>query len=275
MQYSPVYLYPNIIKAYTNALDSWPGGFNKVYQRTLKIYRGTDNKLDLQIRNGDQKAIDISGNYIVFSLFARETQELLLKKDCVETNDSSLSKGKVSVNITEEELLDLEPGFYNFTIHTEIREIINAQEHRITSKNPLYVDSQFGVIGNIEVRGEIDGLPSDSNEYIAFNKHVDVNRVEDTWYTSSIIDASRALSTPLSNHTFQFYTTDLIGDIEIQGSLENGASPGTWTTVKQLTRGDSSGAFDKTFFENVEGKFSFFRIKYTPISGTIDKILYR
>lgn len=272
MQYSPVYLYPNVIKVYTNALDSWSGGFNKVYQRTLKIYRGTDNKLDLQIRNGDQKAVDVTGSNLVFNLFVRETQELLLKKDCVETNDSSLQKGKVTVTLSEQELSDLEPGFYNFTVHVETRESLGLQEYKVVSKNSLYVDSQYGVIGTIEVRGEIDGLPSSSNEYIAFNKHVDIDNVQDTWYTSSIIDASRALSTPLSNHTFQFYTTGLAGDIEIQGSLENGASPNTWVTVKQIARSISS---DSVFYENVEGKFSFFRIKYTPSSGTIDKVLYR
>jgi hypothetical protein len=274
MQYSPVYLYPNVIMAYTNALDSLSGGFRKVYQRTLKIYRGTDNKLDLQVRNGDQKAIDISGNYLVFNLFSRETQELLLKKDCIETNDSSLSKGKISVLLTESELADIEPSFYNFTVHIETRETIGVSEYRVISRTPLYVDSQFGAIGTIDIRGEIDGLPKDSNEYIAFKKYVDFTN-QDTWYTSSIIDANRSLSTSSSQHTFQFYTNDLIGNIEIQASLEKGASPNTWTTVKEIVRGDSSGSFDKTFYENIEGKFSFFRIKYTPISGTIDKILYR
>ncbi len=274
MQYSPVYLYPNKINVYTNALDSWQGGYRKVYQRTLKVFRGSDNRLDLQVRNGDQKAVDVTGSYIVFSLISRETQELLLKKDCTELNDSSLSKGKVSVVINESELYNFEPGFYNFTVHTEVRESINVDEYRVLSKSPLYVDSQFGVIGQLEIKGEIDGLPSQSNEYIEFSRHVEYE-TGDTWYVSSIIDANRPLSTPSSWHTIQFYSTDLIGSVEIQASIENGANPNVWTTVREVTRGDSPSTSDSTFYENIQGKYSYFRIKYYPSQGKVDKILYR
>lgn len=276
MQLSPVYLYLNKIDAYTNSLDSWVGGYSKVYQRTLKIYRGVDNKIDLQLRNGDEKAIEIFSNqHVVFKLIAKGTQEHLLSKDCEFANDSSALKGRVYVTLTESELLDLEPGFYQFTTSIETRETTVSPQYKVTSRTPLYVDSQYGVIGSIEVSGDISGKLPESLVVDAFARHVDDDGV--SYYISSIIDADPHTSTPQSNHTFQFYTTSYTGTIKLQGSIAPGANPGVWVDIPDDAFEFGSNNFDPTTtpYINITGKWNWFRIRHTPTAGTLDKILYR
>lgn len=276
MQLSPVYLYLNKIDAYTNSLDSWVGGYRKVYQRTLKIYRGVDNKIDLQLRNGDEKAVELlADQYVVFKLIAKGTQEHLLSKDCEYANDSSASRGRVFVTLTESELLDLEPGFYQYTTSIETRETTTAPQYRVTSKTPLYVDSQFGVVGNIEVSGDIAGKLPSSTVIDAFARHVDDNG--DSYYISSIVDAEPNTSTPQSNHTFQFYTSSYTGTVKLQGSISPGANPYVWVDIPDSAFDFGTNNFDPTTtpYINVTGKWNWFRIRHVPTTGTLDKILYR
>lgn len=128
MQLNSVYLYSNKIDVFTNTLASWPTErYRRVYNRNLKIYRGVDNKIDIQVRNSDEKAANITGSTLVFNLITRDTKDLILNKDC---NTQSLLNGRVYITITKEELENLESGFYNFTVVQEIRETINASEYR-------------------------------------------------------------------------------------------------------------------------------------------------
>ena len=60
MQLNPSYLYSNRVDVYTN-LGTWTTArYRKVYQRNLKLYRGVDNRLDFQIKNGDERPQPIS-----------------------------------------------------------------------------------------------------------------------------------------------------------------------------------------------------------------------
>lgn len=272
MQLNPVYLYSNKIDVFTNALDSWVGGYRKVYQRNLKIFRSVDNRIDLQVRNGEERAVEIlPDQHIVFSLIAHGTQELLLQKDCFYPNDSSANKGRASVTITETELLDLEPGFYQYSLHVETRVDINDDEYQVVSSYPLYSDSQYGVLGTLEISGDIAGRLQDSIVVKEFAKLVDYTETgvnNGAFYHSSIIDANPRLITPNTLHTFQFYATNYTGTIVIQGSLDDGATPNKWVDITTV---------DLTLetYKNITGKWNFFRIKHTPITGTLDSILYR
>lgn len=279
MQLSPVYLYSNKIDVFTNALDSWTGGYRKVYQRNLKIYRGVDNPIDLQLRNGDQKAIEIfADQYVMFNLIGKGTQELILVKQGVSTDDSSASRGRVRFTLSESDLLDLEPGFYQYAIYLETRVAINADEYTVSSKTPLYVDSQFGVIGNIEVSGDVSGRLQSSTEINAFSRHVDINLPHPhEYYISSIVDANPNISTSASLHTFQFYQTSYAGNVIIQGNTQPGSNPDTWVDIPDTAFENGTNNFNPSTepYKNIIGKWNWFRIKHTPTAGSIDKVLYR
>lgn len=271
MQLNSVYLYPNKIDVFTNALASWQTErYRRVYNRNLKVYRSVDNRIDLQVRNSDQKAADISGSTLVFNIITREGKDLILNKDCV---TQSLSTGKVYVILTKEELTAIESGFYNYSVTQEVRETISDTEYRVTSRTPMFQDAQYGAIGTLEVSGDVLGeadetLVVDKFEYI--NPPTTGYLSDPKYYTSSLIDAKGHTQIPQSLHTFQIYSTNYTGTVKIQGSLSEDSAPKVWTDIETLTLTSATQTY-----KNVTGKYNFFRIRHYPTTGTVDKILYR
>ena len=251
MQLNPCYLYPNKIDVYTN-LDSWTTErYRKVYQRTFKVYRGVDNRLELQVRNSDQKTKNITGYTVVFNMLLPESGELIKQKDCT-VYDASL--GKVYVVLTEGDMLDLEHGHYLFSAH-----IVNSSG----TKTPLYGDSQFGAIGRIDVEGSIVGEPAESQITTTFN-------ISGSDRISEIFDANPQFNSNAGLHTFAFYLSNYTGSVTIQGSLDNSTSPVEWIDLNTLSYSNSG-----ITHANVTGIWNNLRIKHTPVSGTIDKVSYR
>jgi hypothetical protein len=73
-----------------------------------------------------------------------------------------------------------------------------------------------------------------------------------------------------SQHTFKFYTKDYQCTISIEASLvEQGATPKNWFEVVSF---EPDANLD---YRNIEGKYNWFRIKYRPTTGSLDKVLYR
>ena len=275
MQFNPVYLYVNKLDIFTTPTDTWSTErYRRVYNRNLKIFRGVDNRIDIQVRNNDQKASNIVGSTLVFNLVSQDTKHLVLQKDFTAMD---LATGKVTVILTAEELLDLDVGFYNYSIIKEVRTTVDSTDYTVTSKMPLYMDSQYDTVGTLEITGDVYGDVSTSVNVSTFNytNPFTQGAVEPfPFYTSEIIDARPNTSPAYPIHTFQFYTTNYTGTVEIQASLDaQGATPretkwATVATVDLLTQQ----------YKNVTGKYNWFRVKHIPAlnnTGTVDKILYR
>lgn len=275
MQFNPVYLYVNKLDIFTTPTDTWSTErYRRVYNRNLKIFRGVDNRIDIQVRNSDQKASNIAGSTLVFNLVSQDTKDLVLQKDFTAMD---LATGKVTVIVTAEELLDLDIGFYNYSIIKEVRTTVDSTDYTVTSKMPLYMDSQYDTVGTLEITGDVYGDVSNSVNVSTFNYTNPFTQGATQpapWYVSEIIDARPNTSPAYPIHTFQFYTTNYTGTVEIQASLDaQGATPretkwATVATVDLLTER----------YKNVTGKYNWFRVKHIPAlnnTGTVDKILYR
>lgn len=256
MQSISFYLYSNRIDVYTNSfVDSQTERYRKVYNRNLKIYRGVDNKVDFQVRNSDQKKTNILSSYAVFNLINKETKEQILKKDCVIQDGS---EGMLYVLLSEAEVSLIEPGFYRYTVHTETRTMLENGQYTVSNKRSLYIDSQYGAEAVIEVGENISGEPTESTEIKEFNLRAPYEKA--SFYNSSIIDARPNLTIPQSWHTFQFIMNNYSGTIIIEGSQSDGGNPERWAIAGgpyELNESDS-------FYTNIQGKFNWFRIKYTP-----------
>ena len=268
MQLNSVYLYPNKINIFTNALADWQTErYRQVYNRNLKLYRSVDNKIDLQVRNSSQKATAITGTALVFNIITRDTKDLVLQKDC---SIQSAADGTASVVINSVELLGLESGFYNYSLVQEFRTAIDANNYTVSSRTPMYIDSQYGTVATLEISGDVFGEVA---EPLLIDKFALINpattgNTEPLYYTSSLIDAVGHTQVPQSLHTFQFYFTNYTGTVDIQGSLSEGGNPHVWTTVATVNPLTES-------YKNVVGKYNFFRIRHYPTTGTVDKVLYR
>lgn len=242
MQLNPSYLYSNSIDVYTN-LGTWTTArYRKVYQRNLKLYRGVDNRVDFQIRNGEERPQPISNSTVVFNIVGVESNELLVQQNCT-VHDAVL--GRFFAMIGEAVMEQIQPGHYRYSLY-------NVDANGI--KTPMYSDSQYGVTGTVDVIGDAYGGPQPSQE---------------PTNVFTAVDAKPNFNSNAALHTFAFYTTDFAGDITIQGSMDDNMGP--FVDIDTV-------ALDNTpvSYLNVTGVWSRLRVKQlTDHTGTLDKILYR
>ena len=260
MQFNPVYLYANKLDVFTSPSDSWSTErYRRVYNRNLKIYRGVDNRIDIQVRNNDQKASNVVGSTLVFNLVSKDTKNLVLQKDFTAMD---LTTGKVTIILNEGELLNLENGFYQYSIVKEVRETVDSTDYKVISKIPLYVDSQYDTVGTLEISGDVYGDVAESTIINTFNYVNPFTQGDSTpaWFESAIIDARPKVKTGNALHTFQFYSTNYSGSVVIQGNLDDqGGSPreSKWVTIESVD-------LTSEHYKNIVGNWSWLRIKHIP-----------
>jgi hypothetical protein len=262
MQFNPVYLYSNKLDVFTNPLDSWTTErYRRVYNRNLKIYRSVDNRIDVQVRNSDQKASNITGSTLVFNLITRETKDLVFQKNF---SSMDLVTGKVTVILTENEMLDIDSGFYDYSIIKEVRETVDSTDYRVTSRIAMYMDSQYDTLGTIEVLGDVLGevTPSVSIDKFEYVNPFATGGEDSKFFISSIVDAKPTFNSAGTLHTFQFYSSNYRGTVTIQGSLdEQGATPHKWVDISTVDLTEQR-------YKNITGKYNWFRIKHVPTQSS-------
>jgi hypothetical protein len=269
MIHNSFYLYPNKVDVFTDLLDPWvTERYRKVYNRNLKIYRGADARIDIQVKNCDQKPISVTNSHLVFNLVAKETQRLLVTKDFTLVSDgtSGVEKGRAYVSLSQEEMRDLEPGYYQYSVIVEQREGTD-EEYTVTSSRPMYIDSQFGAFAILEIFGDVSGEPQPSLEIREYNYIYPfaTGDSDPAYNIFSLIDANPHTNTALSSHTFQFYhSTDYTGMIKIQGSIDDSADPFNWVDIPDAYIEPGINSFttdgETSTYKTVTGKWKWFRV---------------
>jgi hypothetical protein len=244
-----------------------------VYTRNLKIYRSTDNQLEFQVKNGDQKAANIIETTIVFNLFNHETRSLLLSRDCETLSNIS---GNVRVILSEKDLLDIDPGLYSYSLIQEVRDYNLDDSYHVVNKKPLYIDEQFGAVSTIEIAGDLQGglRPTTVVKEFSYTNPATVGESTSLYFTSSMIDARPKTTNPQSLHTFQFYFNDFDGSVIIQGSLSDSGDPDDWVDIPDSAISPPGNNFTPEFgtsvmYKNVVGRYSWFRIRQTGHKGRL------
>ena len=275
MIHNSFYLYPNKVDVFTNLLDPWvTERYSKVYNRNLKIYRGTDGRIDIQLKNCNQRPTSVDGSYLVFNLVSKSDQRLLFQKDFTTIADgSSITEvGRAYVELTQEDLRDFEPGYYQYSVVQEERTYTGAT-YVVTSRKPLYVDTQFGAYATLEIHGDVYGEPQPSvivDKWTYVNPFA-VGDINNKSFFSSLIDANPFKSVPQTLHTFQLYFTDYKGTVTIEGSIDDqGAQSKNWTPV--IPEGHTSETLvlrnqHTPLYMNIVGRYSWFRIRHVPEFG--------
>lgn len=271
MQHASVYLYQNRVDIYINPINSFlTETYNKVYNRNLKIVRGIDNTIELRIKNSDQRPANIGNDtYLVFNLIDHGDQQHVLKKDCLIKDPIT---GIASVTLTEQDLDTIEPGFYDYNIIQEKREYIESgsEEYVVVKRMPTYTDTMFDMTATVEIKGNINGAvkPSIVIDKFSYTNPAFYGDTDPIFWVSSIVNGNTEVNQLL--HTFQFYFNGFTGVVLIQASNdEQGGTPFNWFDI------DSFASLGTNEYRNVIGKYNWFRIKYMPDEGKIEKILYR
>ena len=257
MQLTPRYLVDNKITILANDAGLITE-YRSVYQRHIKVYKGIDNVLQFKVLNHDQKPKEITAYTPKFIVFD-QNKVMVIEKDCTVTDDGSTNtRGNCKVTVTENELLNLDTQFLSYNIY-----LVDSN----SEKTLTYTDAHFGSDGVLHLEDTAFPGPLKSGEVTTFTE------TDSTWYSESI-DSQPAINGNEALHTAAVYTDSYIGNVTVQGTLENQITGSTnWSDISTLTFTGSETAPKPT---NFNGVYSYLRfVASANPSDKITKILVR
>ena len=158
MQTIKTYLYSNTIEVQFLDPTIFTVRNNIVYSRTIKIYQGIDNPLQVVVKNQDQKPIDTT-NYLV---------QLSIQDPAINGSVQTIpvtmvtpTKGQGIVTISRDIVNALDQRIYKINI-----KLITISTN---AERPLYIDDNYGAMLDLEVLpGWYESMPltMDSDEVI-------------------------------------------------------------------------------------------------------------
>jgi hypothetical protein len=229
MQKLQFYLLPNRITVTTDLVgNGFTTEFRQVYQRTIKLYKGIDNTIELDVRSSDQRRQNLAGKTAVLSFFDAQHRNLF-----VASGLADLSKvGLVSVRISKEDLENIDPQQLQVAaklVDTDSNESI------------VYSDSQFGLFCTAEI---LDGYNSRLDEILEeitiFNYEYDSKEYvsEIGTFGTSINDDHSTL--PTRSVTFEYVPSTFSGIIVVEVTRDKSTAFGTtWTKLEDWNTEDS------------------------------------
>ena len=264
MQKISSYLYSNRVVVNLD-LASSPLEWRIVYQKKLKIYKGFENVVELDIKNSDQKRIDVSNLTLQCVVMDALGQEIYTAD--VTHNDTP---GLATFIIPATALELVSPQFLRYTVY-----ILNDDD----TKSPIYGDTQFGITGMIDYIG--DALPQLLLPKVLSNftyLHDTATSVQ-TFYSDSveINPPNDITATPVL--TLEFLALGLAAEVKVQMTKDPVVSTATvWTTLETFTITTSTSTLSKTYdsgdgFNKEAGWLRVTYVRATNNTGKFDKIL--
>lgn len=124
-----------------------------VYTRPIQIYKGVTNILKVEIKNADQKPVNVTGHALTFNIvddyvYANATTVLTAN---VEPLDFSIGTGYVAIPALD--LVDLTREQYNYNIK------IQTCWGNVAS----YVDDNYGAAGQLYINNSAYPVPQPAN----------------------------------------------------------------------------------------------------------------
>ena len=265
MQKISSYLYPNRITVVAD-LAVFPTRWNIVYQNRVKIYQGVDNLLTIDVKNADQKRIDISAMTFEMSITDVNGQALATLP-----LTPTATTGLATVNVTPEILENLTSQFLNFTVYR-----LNNDD----TKTLMYADTQFGAQGNMELVGS--AVPVDpAPRYITrFNllTNTSVNPYQSVYYSDAVEITKPNFLKPQANEAlaFEFETMMLEAEVTIQFTKDSVIGAATeWEDIETFTIPLNSSLNNRLYaYPTVNREYTWARVKYTKQSanGKFNKV---
>lgn len=234
--------------------------FRPVYQRNLYVYKGIDNVLQFQVKNADQKPVNITTYEPRFVAFDENSNKVLDIAGVLLDDDSSATRGTFKVIIPENSLLNLTQQYLTYNIY-----LLDIDNEKVLT----YANEWFDATGVIYLSASAFPGPRATGEINTFSK---ISVTLDEW-GSEILSAQPGLNGNEALHTVAVYTENFTGDVIVQGTLENQVDPNTtWANIATLSIDNAT----EPAYANFNGVFSFLRIKTTADpADKITKILVR
>lgn len=216
MQKVQFYLVPNRITVTTD-MAGFTTEYRQVYQRTIKLHKGIDNTIELEVKNSDQRRQDVVGQEVVIKFFDAERSNLFSA-----TGTAILGKpGLMSVTISEQSLINIDPQMLSAAAFLR-----NGNEDKI-----LYSDSQFDVLARVEVLDAYNDAPDLADEVTVFNYEFDRKG-----FVSEIANFGNKHNEDYSTRPFRNMTVEAFGTyagiIEVEATTDKSTAFGTnWIKI--------------------------------------------
>jgi len=254
MQKISSYLYPNRIVLLAD-LAGFNVEFTNVYQRNVKIYNGIDNTIEFDIKNADQKRIDLT-SISQIKLNVMDASGYELTNSPYDVTPTAL-KGIASVTIPQDDLADLDNQYLKYSVSA----IKNGKDVL------LYADARFGAVGTIELVGNAMPNIRPEKTYNTFTAEIDLKGVP--IYHSSAIPCKFYEAVPTEYLSFDIYVTNFAGSIwldattnstiNLQAFQSAGKPFGAWN--QSSADGLYTGVIP--FGSNIPvGNYEYFRVSY-------------
>ena len=141
MQQIQSYLYPNTLVVQFQDPAIFAPRNRIVYSRTITVYQGIDNPIQVVVKNQDQKSVNLTG-YTVQLNIEDPVNKTTAYSLAVAFTD--ITKGLGTVTIDTATVNSLDQRIYKLTL----KKVLAAD----SSESPLYIDDNFGVPLDLDVR---------------------------------------------------------------------------------------------------------------------------
>ncbi len=275
MQKISSYLYPNRIEVIADvALDptTCPVEWKIVYQKPIKIYKGVDNVITLDVKNADQKRINIFGKTIRVVVMDQTEKEINTYTATVLDDGSTVNAltGVATVTISESDLTNLEPQFLKFSVY-----MVNSD----TTKTLLYGDSKYGSHGTIELLGGVIPKSRPVQTYDDFQQSTNYQGLTFAdriiTYYSSAIPVKFYEGEATTSVTVEVSLTNFVGTVSVEATkspvMGNEAFLSPAFVVSRIydEANMSSDTEIATFVIDVTD-YTYIRVKYVNSAGSVD-----
>jgi hypothetical protein len=254
MQKISSYLYPNRIELLAD-LATFTVEYVNVYQRTVKIYNGIDNTIEFDIKNADQKRIDLTTLGLI-ELNVMDASGYELPNSPYPITPTSM-KGIATVTIPQEDLADLTEQFLKYSVTT----IKNGNDVL------LYTDSRFGAVGTIELVGSAMPLLRQDRVYDTFTAEIDLKG--QPIYHSSAIPTKRYEAVPTEQFSFDIELLGFSGSVWIEGTKNHTINTEAFkgaVYLRSQTFDDFTGTWSPDAL--LVDEYQYFRVSYATPTAT-------
>ena len=267
MQKISSYLYSNRILAIED-LSPFSVEFKIMYARTIKLYKGIRNIVEFDIRNADQKRIDLTAYNIKCTVMDQNSAEIITKTVSKISNTTGLAQ----VIIEPGEVEYLKPQFLKYSLYRETDGV----------KLPFYIDSSFNVIGKIDLLdGAVPKVPAPQiiDTFIYTENDTVPNDIVRTYTSDSVEINPKNDIDDTHNINVEFRNSGLEATVTVQITDDVVVSNATdWTDLEVFVINNTTERVFKVYteIEDYSNNVNWLRIKYEPLNdstGKFDKIL--
>lgn len=255
MQKISSYLYPNRVQLLAD-LAGFTTEYTNVYQRTVKIYSGIDNTIEFDIKNADQKRIDLT-----------TLSDIVM--NVMDVSGAALPNSPYAVTPT------VLPGIATVTIPSSDLDGLNDQylKYSVSAVKDfntimLYADSRFGAVGTMQLDGSAIPTVRPAREFKSFTAEIDLKG--NPIYHSSSIPTKFYEAVPTDTLSFDIQVNGFVGTIWLDAATSDTISSESW---RQAGRPFGSWTWDGAPFSGSVpfavavpvGNYTYFRVSYqTP-----------